>query len=67
MEEWEPGYWSEEDDEDEFCGWECYEFNEKLKSQFDDDCCEHCKKYLNLQCAHLGDFMEELSDMGNYD
>ena len=67
MEEWEPGYWNEEDEEDEFCGRECYIFNNKLKGQFDDDCCEHCKMYLTLQCAHLEDFMEELSDMGDYD
>ena len=67
MEEWEPGYWNEEDEEDEFCGRDCYEFNSKLKEQFDDDCCEHCRKYLTLQCAHLEDFMGELSDMGDYD
>jgi hypothetical protein len=66
MEEWEQGYWDDEE-EDEFCGRECYEFNNKLKEQFDDDCCEHCMKYLTLQCAHLEDFMDELSDMGDYD
>lgn len=67
MEEWNKGYeWDEEEDE-EFCGRECYEFNEKLKEQFDDDCCEHCRKFLTLHCEHLGDFMSEIDDLGDYE
>jgi hypothetical protein len=66
MEEWNKGFeWDE--DEEEFCGRECYEFNEKLKEQFDDDCCEHCRKYLTLQCEHLDDFMDEIEDFGDYE
>ncbi len=65
MEEWNKGYeWMGE--ENEFCGRECYQFNEKLKIQFDDDCCEHCRKYLTLSCEHLQDFMDEL-DLDDYE
>lgn len=67
MEEWDKGFWDVEDEEDEFCGRDCYEFNTRMKEQFDDECCEHCKKYLTLQCTHLEDFMDEIADFGDYD
>jgi hypothetical protein len=68
MEEWNKGYeWTDEEEEEDFCDRECYVFNEKLKEHFDDDCCEHCTKYLTLQCEHLGDFMNEIDDFGDYD
>ncbi|MEE9152232.1 MAG: hypothetical protein V3U20_10445 [Thermoplasmata archaeon] len=66
MEEWKKGFeWMEE--ENEFCNRECYEFNDKLKNLFDDNCCEHCIKYLTLQCERLEDFMEEIVDLDDYE
>ncbi|UCG68877.1 MAG: hypothetical protein JSV09_13970 [Thermoplasmata archaeon] len=66
MEEWKTEYpWDEE--KNEFCDRECYEFNEKLKVQFDDKCCEHCKKYLTLQCSYLEDFMIEIVDLEDFE
>lgn len=66
MEEWDKGYeW--DDEEEEFCDRECYEFNKKLKAQFDDKCCEHCRKYLTLSCEHLEDFMDEIVDVVDYE
>ncbi|MCK5548830.1 MAG: hypothetical protein KAI64_07425 [Thermoplasmata archaeon] len=38
---------------------ECYEFNTRLKSKFDDGLCDHCKKYLTLECAHIDWFIED--------
>ena len=69
MAEWEKEFEldNEDEEENEFCNRECYEFNEKLKSQFDDDCCEHCRKYLTLQCEYLEDFMEEIVDFEHYE
>lgn len=68
MNEWEKEYkWLPKINEDEFCNRECYEFNERLKSQFDDDCCEHCKKYLTIQCEHLEDFQAEIEDLSDYE
>ncbi|UCF08479.1 MAG: hypothetical protein JSW28_01975 [Thermoplasmata archaeon] len=70
MAEWNRGYWEEENGEEEeadFCDRECYVFNERLKKQFDDDCCEHCSKYLTIQCEYLEDFMEKISDLGDFD
>ena len=65
MGEWEDKFWDVE--KDEFCDRECYEFNEKLKSQFDDRCCQHCKKYLTLQCQYLDEFMEEIDELDDYE
>lgn len=69
MEEWKKGFeWEdEEEEEEEFCNRECYVFNEKLKTQFDDNCCEHCLKYLTLQCEYLEDFMAEIVDLDEYE
>jgi hypothetical protein len=66
MEEWGRGFgWN--DEESEFCNRECYEFDERLKAQFDDSCCGHCRKYLTIQCEHLEDFMEKIDDLSGYE
>jgi hypothetical protein len=68
MDEWDKDYaWGGKKIGDEFCGRECYEFNGKLKDQFDDDCCEHCSKYLTLQCEYLEDFMSEIDGYIEYE
>jgi hypothetical protein len=55
-----------DEEEQEFCNRECYEFNEKLKADLDDTCCEHCGKYLTLQCQYLDDFLDEIEDLEEY-
>lgn len=68
MDEWDKDYkWMSKGEENEFCGRICYEFSDKLKNQFDDDCCEHCVKYLTLQCEHLEDFMDEIDGFIEYE
>ncbi|MFH0816366.1 MAG: hypothetical protein V1934_06085 [Methanobacteriota archaeon] len=47
------------DEEDEFCCRECYEFNENLEANKDDEECEHCAKYLTLKCKHIEDFLDD--------
>lgn len=49
----------DEDEEDPFVGRECYEFNEMLSPLQDDEACEHCKKYLTLNCKHIGEFIDD--------
>jgi hypothetical protein len=38
---------------------DCYEFHTKLLARFDDDLCEHCKKFLTLECPHIDEFVED--------
>ncbi|MEW5937184.1 MAG: hypothetical protein AB1665_05125 [Candidatus Thermoplasmatota archaeon] len=46
-------------EEDEYCGRECYVFNKALRPQMDDECCEHCAKFLTLDCKYIEEFLEE--------
>ena len=48
--------------EEEFalCGQECYQFNDALDVEMDDDCCEHCRFYLTTQCPHIDMFIQEM-------
>lgn len=49
-----------DDAEDEdYCGRECYEFNDNLEPNKDDECCEHCRFYMTLQCKHIDEFIDE--------
>lgn len=47
------------EEEEEPTYFECYEFNFKLPSKFDDGLCEHCRKYLTVECHHIDDFLED--------
>ena len=38
---------------------ECYEFYKKLPSGFNDGLCEHCRKYLTVECPNIDKFLEE--------
>ena len=48
----------EEKSEDEFRYRECYEFNESLPTEKDDERCERCKKFLTVQCKYIDEFIE---------
>lgn len=50
---------ADKEEENEFCGRECYEFNENLEANKDDECCEHCRKYMTLNCKHIDDFLDD--------
>jgi hypothetical protein len=52
-----------QDDEDEFCNRECYEFNEKFPEDLDDKCCMHCIMYLTLNCPHINDFIDDIEEL----
>lgn len=41
---------------------ECYIFNPKLLSRYDDGACEHCIKYLTNRCPHIAEFVEDETD-----
>lgn len=45
--------------DDETYPLECYEFYLKLQERFDDGMCEHCRKYLTVECPHIDEFLEE--------
>ncbi len=49
----------DDEDEEEFCCRECYEFNENLPTGQDDEDCEHCRKYLTLNCKHIEEFIDD--------
>lgn len=38
---------------------ECYDFNVNLSTRFDDGLCEHCRKYLTINCPHIDTFIGE--------
>jgi hypothetical protein len=62
MKGWGSGFFGggvEEDPEGEYCGRECYEFNENLDPSKDDECCEHCRKYLTVQCKYIDEFLDD--------
>lgn len=42
---------------------ECYIFNPRLKKEFDDGKCEHCKKYLTMLCPYISEFIDEVEDL----
>jgi hypothetical protein len=54
---------TEDEDEGQFCGRDCYVFNVRLDKDKDDRCCIHCKMYLTLQCPHLSDFMDDIDGL----
>ena len=37
----------------------CYEFNPKLRVSFDDGMCEHCAKWLTVDCENIDQYIEE--------
>nr|AKQ02687.1 hypothetical protein [uncultured euryarchaeote Rifle_16ft_4_minimus_37664] len=37
----------------------CYEFNGGLEPAEDNGRCEHCRKFLTLECEYIDHFMEE--------
>jgi len=37
----------------------CYEFNANLKPLVDDGVCEHCRKWLTVDCEIIDDFIGE--------
>ena len=37
----------------------CYEFNTRLKAYLDDGLCEHCRKWLTVECENIDEFVEE--------
>ena len=39
--------------------YECYEFNPRLRPQFDDGTCEHCRKWLTVECENIDEFVHE--------
>jgi hypothetical protein len=48
-----------DEEENEFVGRECYEFNENLEANKDDEACEHCRFYLTLNCKHIDEFLDD--------
>jgi hypothetical protein len=48
-----------EGEDDEFRYRECYEFNTTLAADQDDERCEHCAKFLTLNCKHIDEFINE--------
>lgn len=45
-------------EDDEYRYRECYQFNEDLDDLMDDARCVHCRKYLTLDCPHIGEFID---------
>ena len=59
MKGWGGMFGEKKDEEEEFVGRECYEFNENLEANKDDEECEHCRYYLTLNCKHIDDFLDD--------
>jgi hypothetical protein len=53
------------DDEEEgrFVDRECYEFDNRLGSSFNDKHCRHCRHYLTARCPHIDEFLEDVDDL----
>ena len=54
---------TEEEGEEPKSPMECYIFNPRLKKEFNDGKCEHCKKYLTTSCPYINEFIDEVEDM----
>ncbi len=37
----------------------CYEFNTTFLPMLDDRSCEHCRKWLTMECEHIDDFIND--------
>lgn len=40
----------------------CFDFNKVLDSILEDYGCDHCTKYLTLQCPHISKFLEDFNE-----
>lgn len=56
---WDAGIGGDDEEGDEFQGRECYIFNEKLPEEQDDTRCDHCRKFMTLNCEHIEEFIDE--------
>ncbi len=54
----------EDEFDDEFIGYPCFEFNPALSPDQNDTRCVHCRKYLTVQCEYLDQFLEDDGDDG---
>ena len=46
------------DDDGDFVGRTCYVFNPQLPKDQNDTMCIHCRKFMTLDCEHIGDFID---------
>ena len=40
----------------------CFDFNRNLDQMMEDYSCDHCNRYLTLQCPHISAFLEEYNE-----
>ena len=48
-----------DDNDDSYIGRECYVFNTSLSVEDDDTACNHCAKFMTIQCQYIGEFIDE--------